>query len=149
MIDILLIEDNADDAEMTIRSLKRKNLADRLKWIKDGVEAVDYLFGQGEFDGRDTAQRPKVIFLDLKLPKLNGLEILELIKNHPSTKKIPVVMLTSSQEEQDILRSYHLGVNSYIVKPLDFEQYADAILSVGMYWLNTNMALQHLVPEYE
>jgi two-component system response regulator len=139
MIDILLIEDNADDAEMTIRSLKRKNLADRLKWIKDGAEAVDFLFGNGKFIDRDTSIKPKVIFLDLKLPKLNGLEILELVKKDPITEKIPVVMLTSSQEERDIFRSYDLGVNSYIVKPLDFEQFAEAIVNVGMYWLNTNV----------
>lgn len=143
MIDILLIEDNADDAEMTIRSLKRRNLADRLKWIKDGAEAVDFLFGKGLFANRDTSIKPKVIFLDLKLPKLNGLEILELIKKDPSTEKIPVVMLTSSQEEQDVCKSYDLGVNSYIVKPLDFEQFSDAILNVGIYWLNTNVAPQY------
>lgn len=143
MIDILLIEDNADDAEMTIRSLKRKNLAERLKWIKDGAEAVDFLFGTGRFASRDISVKPKVIFLDLKLPKLNGLEILELIKKNPTTEKIPVVMLTSSQEEQDILKSYDLGVNSYIVKPLDFEQFAEAIISVGKYWLKTNVAPHH------
>jgi two-component system response regulator len=140
MIDILLIEDNADDAEMTIRSLKSKNLANRLKWIKDGAEAVDFLFGRGMYVDRDVTVRPKVIFLDLKLPKLNGLEILELVKNDPSTVNIPVVMLTSSQEEQDIFKSYDLGVNSYIVKPLDFEQFANAIINVGTYWLNTNIA---------
>ncbi len=149
MIDILLIEDNADDAEMTIRSLKRKNLADRLMWIKDGVEAIDYLLGQGEFQGRDINQKPKVIFLDLKLPKLNGLEVLDLLKKDPATDHIPVVMLSSSQEEQDIFRSYNLGVNSYIVKPLDFEQYSDAIVNVGIYWLTTNIAPQYLVPEHD
>ncbi|MEQ8713071.1 MAG: response regulator [Cyclobacteriaceae bacterium] len=143
MIDILLIEDNADDAEMTIRSLKRKNLADRLKWIKDGAEAVDFLFGKGKYSERDISVKPKVIFLDLKLPKLNGLEILELVKKEPTTEQIPVVMLTSSQEERDIFKSYNLGVNSYIVKPLDFEEFAKAIVNVGTYWLNTNIAPQH------
>ncbi|MEQ9301818.1 MAG: response regulator [Cyclobacteriaceae bacterium] len=142
MIDILLIEDNADDAEMTIRSLKRKNLANRLKWIKDGAEAVDFLFGKGKYFDRDTTVKPKVIFLDLKLPKLNGLEILELIKKEPVTEQIPVVMMTSSQEERDIFKSYDLGVNSYIVKPLDFEEFASAIVNVGTYWLNTNIAPQ-------
>ncbi len=143
MIDILLIEDNADDAEMTIRSLKRNNLADRLKWIKDGAEAVDFLFGKGKYSERDISVKPKVIFLDLKLPKLNGLEILELVKKEPTTEQIPVVMLTSSQEERDIFKSYNLGVNSYIVKPLDFEEFAKAIVNVGTYWLNTNIAPQH------
>lgn len=137
--DIVLVEDNPNDAEITIRSLKKHHLANKLLWLKDGVEALDYLLGRGEYEGRDIQDLPKVIFLDLKLPKIDGMEVLEEIRKNQHTKKIPVVVLTSSKEEQDVVKSYNLGVNSYIVKPVEFENFAKAIAEVGFYWLVTNI----------
>lgn len=115
--DIVLVEDNPNDAEITIRSLKKHHLANKLVWLKDGVEALDYLLARGEYSSRNINDMPKVIFLDLKLPKVDGMEVLAEIRNHEVIKKIPVVVLTSSKEEQDVIRTYNLGVNSYIVKP--------------------------------
>ncbi|MEP2026031.1 MAG: response regulator [Reichenbachiella sp.] len=136
--DIVLVEDNPNDAEITIRSLKKHHLANKLVWLKDGVEALDFLFARGEYTDRDANNLPRVIFLDLKLPKIDGMEVLAEIRNNDITKKIPVVVLTSSKEEQDVVGTYDLGVNSYIVKPVEFENFAKAIADVGFYWLVTN-----------
>jgi two-component system response regulator len=137
--DIVLVEDNASDAEITIRSLKKHHLANKLIWLKDGVEALDYIHAKGEYAERDINDLPKVIFLDLKLPKIDGMEVLEDIRRNEITNKVPVVVLTSSKEEQDVVNTYNLGVNSYIVKPVEFENFAKAIAEVGFYWLVTNV----------
>lgn len=137
-VEILLVEDNISDAELTIRALKKQNIANRLVHLKDGEEAIDYLFGQGIYEGRDTQIKPKVILLDLKMPKVNGIEVLERIKADDRTKKIPVVVLTSSKEDPDIKRCYDLGANSYVVKPVDFESFAKAVGNLGMYWVLLN-----------
>ncbi|WP_420582605.1 response regulator [Reichenbachiella sp.] len=136
--EIVLVEDNPNDAEITIRSLKKHHLANKLVWLKDGVEALDFLFARNEYKNRDVKNLPRVIFLDLKLPKIDGIEVLEEIRKNEITKKIPVVVLTSSKEEQDVMKTYDLGVNSYIVKPVEFENFAKAIAEVGFYWLITN-----------
>ncbi len=137
-IEILLVEDNSTDAELTIRSLKSNHLANRLYWVKDGAEAIDFLFGKGEYISRDPSRHPKVILLDLRLPKIDGMEVLKTIKGDERTCHIPVVVLTSSQEDQDIAKSYELGVNSYISKPVDFEGFVKAVSNLGMYWLILN-----------
>jgi two-component system response regulator len=135
---ILLVEDNPYDAELTLRALKKSGLANKLLTFPDGVEALDFLFGQGMYAGRNLAARPKVIFLDLKLPRANGLEVLARIKADERTRMIPVVILTSSQEESDIVRSYDLGVNSYTVKPVDFDKFFQVVEELGLYWLLLN-----------
>jgi two-component system response regulator len=137
-IEILLVEDNIHDAEMTIRSLKKVNLANRLIHLKDGAEALDFIFARGNFANRQMENKPKVILLDIKMPKVDGIEVLKQIKANESTKTIPVVIMTSSKEEQDIITSYNLGVNSYVVKPVDFENFANAVSELGFYWLITN-----------
>ena len=137
-VEILLVEDNPYDAELTFRALKNTGLAHKLLTVSDGVEALDFLFGNGVYAGRDLAPRPKVIFLDLKLPKINGLEVLEKIRANGRTKTIPVVILSSSQEESDIVRSYNLGVNSYMVKPVDFDKFFQTVEELGLYWLLLN-----------
>jgi len=137
-VDILLVEDNPYDAELTHRALKSKGLAAKLLTCSDGVEALDFLFGRGSYAGRNLAERPKVIFLDLKLPRINGLEVLQRIKSDDQTRTIPVVILTSSQEEQDIAKSYDLGVNSYTVKPVDFDKFFQVVEELGLYWLSLN-----------
>jgi two-component system response regulator len=137
-VEILLVEDNPYDAELTLRALKNKGLANKLLTFTDGVEALDFLFGTGEYAGRNLAVRPKVILLDLKLPRLNGLEVLEKIRSDERTKTIPVVIMTSSQEESDIVRGYDLGVNSYMVKPVDFDKFFQAVEELGLYWLLLN-----------
>lgn len=137
-IEILLIEDNHDEAELTIRSLKKHNLANKLKHIDDGAEALDFIFSRGAFSDKGISSNPKLILLDLKLPKVNGLEILRQLKADERTKMIPVVVLTSSQEERDVVESYSLGVNSYIVKPVNFESFGKAIAELGLYWLILN-----------
>lgn len=137
-VEILLVEDNPYDAELTLRALKEKGLANKLITFPDGVEALDFLFGHGKFAGRNLALRPKVIFLDLKLPRINGLEVLEKIRADERTKTIPVVILTSSQEESDIVKSYNLGVNSYMVKPVDFDKFIQVVEELGLYWLLLN-----------
>lgn len=138
-VQILLVEDSAHDAEMTLRSLKRRGIANDIVWVKDGVEALDYLFCEGEFADR-AGGLPKLVLLDLKMPRLDGLQVLKRLKADPRTMKIPVVMLTSSHEEGDLLESYALGVNSYIVKPVDFENFAETVSQVGMYWVLMNTA---------
>ena len=139
-VDILLVEDNPYDAELTLRALRNKGLSDKLVTCSDGVEALDFLFGNGIYAGRNLTERPKVIFLDLKLPRINGLEVLQRIKNDARTRTIPVVILTSSQEDLDITRSYDLGVNSYMVKPVDFDQFFQVVEGLGLYWLFLNKA---------
>jgi two-component system response regulator len=141
-VEILLVEDNPHDAEMTIRALKKVNLANKLIHVKDGAEALDFLFVRGMYAERDINNKPKVILLDIKMPKVDGIEVLRQIKLNEATKKIPVVIMTSSKEEQDIITSYHLGVNSFVVKPVDFESFAKAVSELGFYWLITNQAVE-------
>ena len=138
-IEILLVEDNPDDAELTIRALKKHNLANSLFHVKNGEEALDFLFATGPFEKtRDTAPPPRIVLLDIQMPKVTGIEVLEKVKSDPATKAIPIVMLTSSKEDPDIRRCYALGANSYIVKPVSFERFADAIRDLGYYWLLLN-----------
>ena len=137
-VEILFVEDNPRDAELTLRALNKRNLANHIVHVKDGQEALDWLFGTGAYAGRDPSHRPKVILLDLKLPKVDGLEVLRAIRSDERTRRIPVVVLTSSREEQDVIRSYDLGVNSYIVKPVDFEKFSAAVAGAGHYWLLIN-----------
>jgi two-component system response regulator len=137
-VEVLLVEDNLHDAEMTIRSLKKVNLANNLVHVKDGEEALNFIFAQGKFADRDIVNGPKVILLDIKMPKVDGIEVLRRLKANEVTRCIPVVIMTSSKEEQDIISSYELGVNSYVVKPVDFEGFAKAVSQLGMYWLLTN-----------
>lgn len=136
--DILLVEDNPDDAELTRRALKKNNLANNLVHVIDGEEALDYLFARGRFSERTAGNGPRLILLDLKLPKVDGLEVLQEIKASPLTKFIPVVVLTSSKEERDIVESYKLGVNSYIVKPVEFKRFVEVVGELGLYWLLLN-----------
>ncbi|MDB5152015.1 MAG: response regulator [Mucilaginibacter sp.] len=141
-VEILLVEDNPHDAEMTIRALKKVNLANRLTHVKDGAEALDFIFSRGTFADRRKGNKPKVILLDIKMPKVDGIEVLRQIKSNEDTKTIPVVIMTSSKEEQDIIISYNLGVNSYVVKPVDFEGFAKAVSELGFYWLITNQVTE-------
>ena len=134
-IDILLIEDNVNDAELAIRALRKNNVAKYIVHLKDGEDALDFLFGKGQYAARNTDNKPRVILLDLKMPKVSGLEVLEQIKSNELTKKIPVVMLTSSKEHPDVEKSYLLGANSYIVKPVDFENFSKVVNDLGIYWL--------------
>ena len=140
-IEILLVEDNPRDVEMTVRALKKQNLANKLHVVKDGAEALDFIYTRGSYADRDPNHVPKVILLDLKLPKVSGLEVLRTIKEDEQTKTIPVVVLTSSQEEKDMVESYRLGVNSYIVKPVDFDKFVEAVSEIGLYWLLINKPL--------
>jgi two-component system, response regulator len=137
-VEILLVEDNLDDANLTIRALQKKNLANNILHLKDGAEALDFFFGKGEYAGRDLEEKPRLVLLDLNLPKVSGIEVLEKLKSHERTKTIPVVVLTSSQEDPDIHRCYALGVNSYIVKPVVFENLVATVVKLGMYWLVIN-----------
>lgn len=142
IVEIILVEDNPDDAALTIRALKKQNLANRLVHLKDGAEALDFMFGNGEYKGRNTSNIPKVILLDLKMPKVNGIEVLQKLKSEPATKVIPVVVLTSSAEDPDINKCYELGANSYIVKPVEFEDFTRKISELGMYWAVLNKPVQ-------
>ncbi len=137
-IDILLIEDNEDDAELAIRALRKDNVARYIIHLKDGEDALDFLFGNGQYTGRNTNNRPLLILLDLKMPKVSGLEVLEQIKSNEQTKAIPVVMLTSSKEHPDVEKSYLLGANSYIVKPVDFDNFRKVVNDLGIYWLHVS-----------
>ena len=139
-VEILLVEDNPHDAEMTIRALRKVNLANKLIHVKDGVEALDFIFAKGAFAERQMANKPKVILLDIKMPRIDGIEVLRQIKSNDMTKTIPVVIMTSSKEEQDVITSYNLGVNSYVVKPVDFEGFAKAVSELGFYWLIINQS---------
>ena len=138
IVDLLLVEDNADDVDLTVHALKKHNLCNNVHVVRDGAEALDFMFGNGQYAGRKTAKTPKVILLDLKLPKVDGIEVLRRIKTDPRTKSTPVVVLTASREEPDVLKAYQLGVNSYIVKPVDFDQFLDATRTLGLYWLLLN-----------
>jgi two-component system response regulator len=137
-VEILLVEDNAYDAEMTTRALKKMNLANSLVRVQDGGEALDFLFGRGAYSSREITNKPRVILLDIKMPRIDGIEVLRQIKSNENTKTIPVVIMTSSKEDQDVITSYHLGANGYVVKPVDFEGFARAVSSLGFYWLLTN-----------
>lgn len=139
-IEILLVEDNPADVELTLRALKKNNIANRIEVVTDGQEALDFIFAKGTFSDRENKKNPKVIFLDLKLPKVSGLEVLSAIKGNQKTRTIPVVILTSSKEERDIVESYKLGVNSYIVKPVDFDKFLVSVKEIGMYWLLINQS---------
>ena len=136
--DILLVEDNPTDAELTMRALKRKNLANQVVWVKDGAEALEFIFATGQFAHRDVENFPKLILLDLRMPKVDGLEVLQKIKADERTNKIPVVVLTSSQEDRDIVESYKLGVNSYVSKPVEFDDFIEAVSTLGFYWMLIN-----------
>ena len=138
IVELLLVEDNPEDLKMTLRALKKANLANHIHIARDGAEALQFIFCEGEYSGRKIENVPKVILLDLKLPKVDGKEVLERIKSDPRTKMIPVVVLTSSKEQSDVVESYNLGVNSYIVKPVNFERFAAAVQELGMYWLLHN-----------
>ena len=140
-VEVLLVEDNPSDAELTLRALKKKNLANRLVHVKDGAEAVDFIFAQGAFAGRRIENGPKVVLLDLKLPKIDGIEVLRKIKSDERTKKIPVVVMTSSREDRDLVACYELGVNGYVVKPVEFENFVTAVSDLGFYWLLLNETL--------
>lgn len=135
---IFLVEDNPDDEELTLRAFKKKNIANEVVVARDGAEALDYLFAQGAFKDRDVSILPAVILLDLKLPKIDGLEVLKRIRADQRTKLLPIVVLTSSKEEQDLLNSYSSGCNSYVRKPVDFDSFAEAIAQLGLYWLVLN-----------
>src|SRR5580704_11494943 len=135
---ILLVEDNPDDEALTLRALKKNNITNEVVVARDGAEALDYLFGTGAYAGRDTSILPQVTLLDLKLPKIDGLEVLKRLRADERTKLLPVVILTSSNEEQDRLRGYGLGANSYVRKPVDFDQFIDAVRQLGLYWLLLN-----------
>jgi len=137
-VEILLVEDNPTDAELAIRALKKSNLANKLEWVKDGAEALDFLFATGSYSERQIANGPKVILLDLRLPKVDGMEVLRRIKSDERTRTIPVVVLTSSKEDRDVAESYQLGVNSYISKPVEFDEFAKTVSELGLYWLLVN-----------
>lgn len=135
---ILLVEDNADDEALTLRALKKNNITNDVVVVRDGAEALDYLYGTGAYASRDMKIRPQIILLDLKLPKVDGLEVLRKIRSEESTKYLPVVILTTSKEEKDLVESYTLGANSYIRKPVDFAQFTEAVRNLGLYWLVLN-----------
>jgi len=137
-VEILLVEDNPNDEELTLRALKKNNIANNVHVVRDGAEALDFIFASGIYAGRRVESRPKVILLDLKLPKVDGLEVLKRIKSDERTSMTPVVVLTSSKEERDIVESYKLGVSSYIVKPVDFDKFIQAVSQLGLYWLLLN-----------
>ena len=140
IVEILLVEDNPTDAELAIHTLKKNNLANNLVWVKDGAQALDFLFARGEYASRSDCATPRVVLLDLRLPKLDGMEVLRAVKGDARTREIPVVVLTSSKEDRDIAESYQLGVNSYISKPVEFEAFAKTVAELGMYWLLINHA---------
>lgn len=145
-IDILLVEDNPRDAELTVRALKKHNLAHRLMVVEDGAEALDFIGGRGKFARRGERNHPQVVLLDIKLPKLNGLEVLRAIKSDAKTHMIPVVMVTSSREDPDIKTAYELGANSYVVKPVDFNAFQDIVSQLGCYWLLVNEPIHQAFP---
>ena len=141
-VEILLVEDNPRDAELTIRALKRKNLANNLYHVEDGVEALDFLFGRGAYSDRDINEPPRVVLLDLKLPRINGLEVLSALKDDERTRTIPVVIITSSAEDPDVKKAYELGANSYVIKPVQFDSFIEAMVKIGIYWLMVNHPLK-------
>jgi two-component system response regulator len=137
-VDILMVEDNPDDEQLTLRALNKHHLANKIHVVRDGQEALDYVFCKGKYADRNIADHPNVILLDIKLPLIDGIEVLRRIKADDRTKTIPVVMLTSSHEERDLVETYRLGVNSYIVKPVNFEQFTESARAMGMYWMLLN-----------
>jgi two-component system response regulator len=137
-IEVLLIEDNPNDVEMTLYAFEQYHLSNRIHVVRDGAEALDFIFGAGAYAGRNVEEVPRVILLDLKLPKVDGIEVLRRLKGDPRTRAIPVVVLTSSREERDVVEAYKLGSNSYIVKPVDFAKFTEAVRQVGLYWLLLN-----------
>jgi len=139
-IDILLVEDNPNDVELTLHAFENERLANRIHVVRDGAEALEYLFGTGKYAGRDVTQAPKMVLLDLKLPKVNGIEVLRHIRTDPRTKLLPIIVLTSSREESDLIESYGLGANSYIVKPVEFDKFTETVSNLGYYWLVVNQS---------
>ena len=137
-VEILIVEDTPEDLELALRALRKANLTNQIQVARDGAEAIEFLFAQGKYSGRKVEDGPKVILLDLKLPKIDGMEVLRRVKSDPRTRAIPVVVLTSSKEQRDVVESYQLGVNSYIVKPVNFERFVAAVQDLGMYWLLLN-----------
>ena len=137
-VEILLVEDNPHDLELTLRAVKKGNLANKVTAVRDGAEALDFIFGRGTHQGRDITNGPRVIFLDLKLPKVDGIDVLRAVKADERTKKIPIVIITSSAEERDRVESYQLGANSYVVKPIEFDAFMKTIADLGFYWLAVN-----------
>ena len=137
-VEILLAEDNPADAEMTLRALRRNNLANKVHWVKDGEQALDFMFRTGTYSGRDPASTPKLVMLDIKMPKVDGIEVLRRLKANDETRPVPVVVMTSSNEERDVVESYRLGVNSYIVKPVQFDSFLETVAKIGLYWVITN-----------
>lgn len=137
-VDVLLVEDNPDDAELVVRALKKHNLSNNLIHLSDGAEALDFIFGKGKFSERKVYDKPKVILLDLKMPKVDGLEVLKTIRKNEDTKFIPVVIMTSSNEQKDIIESYNLGVNAYVVKPVGFDNFSKAVADLGLFWILVN-----------
>lgn len=142
-IEILLVEDKQSDAEMTMRALRKNKIINDIIHVTDGKLAIDFIFGTGDYNGRDTGKKPKLILLDLKMPKLNGIEVLKILKSDETTRQIPVVMLTSSKEDPDIEQSYKLGVNSYIVKPVAFDDFMKTVSDLGFYWMMHNQSPTH------
>jgi CheY-like chemotaxis protein len=136
-MEILLVEDNAEDAEMTMRALRKRNLANHVHWVKDGEEALDYLFCSGQYVARERGRPPKLVLLDIKMPKVDGIEVLRRIKGS-ELRTVPVVVMTSSNEERDVIESYRLGANSYIVKPVAFDAFLETVAGIGLYWVLTN-----------
>lgn len=143
-VEILLVEDNMADAELTLRALNKAKIANHILHLKDGEQALDYLFGKGAYDGRDFTKLPRIVLLDIKMPKVDGIEVLRQLKSNELTKVIPVVIMTSSSEEKDIISSYQLGVNSYVVKPVAFEGFAKAVGELGFYWMLLNKSVEKL-----
>ena len=141
-MEILLVEDNPADAEMTLRALRRNNLANKVHWVKDGEQALDFMFRTGAYADREPGTVPKLIMLDIKMPKVDGIEVLRRVKANEETRTVPVVVMTSSNEERDVVESYRLGVNSYIVKPVQFESFLETVAKIGLYWVITNRVPQ-------
>lgn len=137
-VEILLVEDRPEDAELTLRALRKNNFANRVHWVKDGEQALEFLFGTGAYGARDGAAPPRLVLLDIKMPKVDGIEVLRRLKQQERTRAIPVVVMTSSNEERDVVETYRLGVNSYIVKPVSFEAFLETVAKIGMYWVLTN-----------
>ena len=145
-VEILLVEDNSRDADLTLRALKSKNLANRVHWVKDGVEALDYMFRTGAYAERDPTHAPKLVLLDIKMPKVDGIEVLRRLKEDPATRAVPVVVMTSSAEERDLVESYRLGANSFIVKPIEFDAFLDTVAQIGLYWVLANRVVGDPAP---
>lgn len=145
VVDILLVEDNPNDAELAIRALRKHNLANHLEWVKDGAAALDFLFQRGDYAGRSSTL-PKVVLLDLRLPRVDGIEVLSQVRAHPETRDLPVVVLTSSKEERDLIATYELGVNSFVAKPIAFDEFARTVADLGMYWVLVNRVPPEIRP---